>query len=301
MKPIFTHIANGSRKARYYNSDLSIWLSVDPLVDKYPNLSPYTYCADNPVRLVDEDGREIGDYYNYAGKYLGNDNIMDGKVYVATGKREIVTEDGTTTTTFDNAVDLGIDHTQFCIIANIINKESSHGSNEDLWIAHTANNAAKKSKISLYEKLMSGYSCVSDKSALLCTNATANANSARAAAIDVLIGGVDPTGGATLWDGVDFLAWGLQGPGAKSHAKFRQYSSITISTEIYQSYLSNVTQKYGKSVWYYGIEYSLPADVFNDKSNWENNVFYYSTGINKNKSIEAVGNCGRTIFWKVLD
>ena len=27
--------------------------------DKYPNLSPYTYCADNPVRLVDEDGREV--------------------------------------------------------------------------------------------------------------------------------------------------------------------------------------------------------------------------------------------------
>ncbi|MBP5709454.1 MAG: hypothetical protein J6W84_00535 [Bacteroidales bacterium] len=38
--------------ARYYNSDLSIWISVDPLVDKYPNLSPYTYCAGNPVRLA---------------------------------------------------------------------------------------------------------------------------------------------------------------------------------------------------------------------------------------------------------
>ncbi|MBQ7489018.1 MAG: hypothetical protein IJT51_00675 [Bacteroidales bacterium] len=56
MKPIFTHIANGSRKAWSYNSDLSIWISIDPLVDKYPNLSPYTYCANNPVRMVDEDG-----------------------------------------------------------------------------------------------------------------------------------------------------------------------------------------------------------------------------------------------------
>ena len=45
--------------ARYYNSDLSIWISVDPLSDKYPNLSPYVYCAGNPVRLVDPDGREI--------------------------------------------------------------------------------------------------------------------------------------------------------------------------------------------------------------------------------------------------
>ena len=44
--------------ARYYSSDLSIWLSVDTMSDKYPSLSPYVYCADNPVRLVDEDGRD---------------------------------------------------------------------------------------------------------------------------------------------------------------------------------------------------------------------------------------------------
>ena len=27
--------------------------------DKYPSLSPYTYCADNPVKLVDPNGEEI--------------------------------------------------------------------------------------------------------------------------------------------------------------------------------------------------------------------------------------------------
>ena len=45
--------------ARYYSSDLSIWLSVDPMSDKYPSLSPYAYCADNPVKLTDPDGRWI--------------------------------------------------------------------------------------------------------------------------------------------------------------------------------------------------------------------------------------------------
>ena len=44
---------------RHYNSDLSIWLSVDPMANKYPSLSPYTYCADNPVKLVDPDGRDL--------------------------------------------------------------------------------------------------------------------------------------------------------------------------------------------------------------------------------------------------
>ena len=38
-------------------SDLSIWLSVDPMSDKYSGTSPYTYCANNPVKLVDPDGR----------------------------------------------------------------------------------------------------------------------------------------------------------------------------------------------------------------------------------------------------
>jgi len=45
--------------SRYYSSDLSIWLSVDPMSDKYPSLSPYVYCADNPVRLVDPNGEEV--------------------------------------------------------------------------------------------------------------------------------------------------------------------------------------------------------------------------------------------------
>jgi RHS repeat-associated protein len=45
--------------ARFYHPDPSIWLSVDPMSDKYPNLTPYAYCANNPVILVDPDGREV--------------------------------------------------------------------------------------------------------------------------------------------------------------------------------------------------------------------------------------------------
>ena len=45
--------------ARYYDSDLMTgWLSVDPMADKYPSLSPYAYCAWNPIKLVDPDGRD---------------------------------------------------------------------------------------------------------------------------------------------------------------------------------------------------------------------------------------------------
>ncbi|MCR5115364.1 MAG: hypothetical protein K6A95_06775 [Bacteroidales bacterium] len=45
--------------ARHYHSTLSIWLSVDPMSDKYPSMSPYTYCGNNPVVLKDPDGRTV--------------------------------------------------------------------------------------------------------------------------------------------------------------------------------------------------------------------------------------------------
>ncbi|MBP5562434.1 MAG: RHS repeat-associated core domain-containing protein, partial [Bacteroidales bacterium] len=45
--------------SRYYSSDLSVWLSVDPMSDKYASLSPYVYCANNPVKLVDPNGDSI--------------------------------------------------------------------------------------------------------------------------------------------------------------------------------------------------------------------------------------------------
>ena len=47
--------------------DISKWLSVDPLSDKYPSISPYAYCNWNPVKYVDPDGRDIYRYDNKTG------------------------------------------------------------------------------------------------------------------------------------------------------------------------------------------------------------------------------------------
>ncbi|MBR6334277.1 MAG: RHS repeat-associated core domain-containing protein, partial [Bacteroidales bacterium] len=80
--------------SRYYSSDLSIWLSVDPMSDKYASLSPYVYCADNPIKLVDPNGEEViivGDQVDNAFRSLQSGTNLqlsidkDGKI-TATGK-----------------------------------------------------------------------------------------------------------------------------------------------------------------------------------------------------------------------
>ena len=74
--------------ARYMDHELmTMWLSVDPLADKYPSISPYNYCAWNPIRLVDPDGKEISPIYDTYGNYLGTDDAgKQGKAIVMNKK-----------------------------------------------------------------------------------------------------------------------------------------------------------------------------------------------------------------------
>ena len=89
--------------SRYYSSDLSIWLSVDPMSDKYPSLNPYTYCANNPVKLVDPNGEEINPIFSTSGELLGTDSkgwkgtaiVMDKKDFKKGMKHEDALKKGT--------------------------------------------------------------------------------------------------------------------------------------------------------------------------------------------------------------
>ncbi|SFO17524.1 RHS repeat-associated core domain-containing protein [Paenimyroides ummariense] len=45
--------------ARNYDPALGRWFNVDPLAEKYSSLTPYAYCANNPILYIDPDGREI--------------------------------------------------------------------------------------------------------------------------------------------------------------------------------------------------------------------------------------------------
>ena len=70
--------------ARQYSHTLHRWLVPDPMGEKYYDISPYAYCAGNPVMLVEPDGRYTKVKDNNDGTYtvLGGELDDDLNVYV---------------------------------------------------------------------------------------------------------------------------------------------------------------------------------------------------------------------------
>jgi len=68
---------------RYYNSDLGIWLSVDPWAKKFPSVSGYAYVFNNPINFIDPDGRAA--FYSRNGRFIGVDaDGFQGNIYIMT-------------------------------------------------------------------------------------------------------------------------------------------------------------------------------------------------------------------------
>ena len=77
--------------ARYYDPHISLWITTDPIKNKYPNISSYCYTANNPVRFIDPDGRIIklpkGTNSEQIFIVLGNiQKLTDDKVVFSTQK-----------------------------------------------------------------------------------------------------------------------------------------------------------------------------------------------------------------------
>ncbi len=83
--------------ARYYDPAASLWLGADPLLAEYPQLSPFQYCGNNPVNVVDPDGRFMvfvnGFHAGNGGtpSYWGN---FDSELMNAAGDQNAVYYDG---------------------------------------------------------------------------------------------------------------------------------------------------------------------------------------------------------------
>ena len=60
--------------ARQQDPEVGMFTSMDPMCEKYYNVSPYAYCMGNPIRYVDPDGRAIifinGNHFGDGGSKL---------------------------------------------------------------------------------------------------------------------------------------------------------------------------------------------------------------------------------------
>jgi hypothetical protein len=66
--------------ARTYNPTIGRFDGVDPLAEKYASMSPYAYCANNPIIFKDPDGRDIV-YFDVMGNELANKRVVSNKVF----------------------------------------------------------------------------------------------------------------------------------------------------------------------------------------------------------------------------
>ena len=70
--------------ARHFDPFNPRWITSDPLAADYPSVNPYTFCAADPVNLVDPDGRILSDYYNLNGKHVHIEDNNDVQYLVIT-------------------------------------------------------------------------------------------------------------------------------------------------------------------------------------------------------------------------
>ena len=62
--------------ARDYYSAIGRFTVVDPFAEKYAHISPYAYCANNPIKYVDPDGRWIESLWDAVNVAMGVENFV---------------------------------------------------------------------------------------------------------------------------------------------------------------------------------------------------------------------------------
>ena len=265
--------------ARQYYSILGRWDRVDPLCERYYSTSPYVYCRNNPIFLIDLDGRVCGDYYTRDGAYVGSDGIKDDKAYVSNSKGKVSFKN-------HNFTELSVSNSTLNQFANTIAQESSGNRLESYALASAIMNISMYKHKTVSETLKSegiyGY-----KDGGYSTKYDYNNEYGMEAALNALTGGEDYSNGALRWDGFDLAAKGF------NHIKART-AGLSISSDHFNSFKSAWPNRMIKA--YSGGKYSQFSNNFAAGNHPATQGSYKGLMLYQSSAVY-----GRTIFWAPIE
>lgn len=256
--------------ARQYGATLGRWDRIDPLAEKYYSVSPYNYCHNNPVMLVDPDGKD--DHYTSDGQFIKRDDKETNYVFVGDNqlmyKGQPITGEKfnnmASTIYAESSIGYGIaDRKEMCAIASV----------------HLRNNKAFGQKAPLVKKFR----------ATPLEKQSKNMQMANGALINALQGGIDYSNGATQWDGAeqtmipkDFTDKPSNGNGTMFKVNTMGW---TMSNENFKSWKTAVDNKFGNG------RFNAPQT--------KEATCNYGGMYNKGKiRLQSTAQYGLTIFWK---
>ena len=87
---------------RYYNSRIGRWGQIEPLLDKYPQYTPYNYSLNSPINIIDLNGEDpirdqlgsLSDVLKVLNENVGKDYWSLKDVFTSSSSRYVYTEVG---------------------------------------------------------------------------------------------------------------------------------------------------------------------------------------------------------------
>jgi RHS repeat-associated protein len=193
--------------ARQLDVSLGRWMCMDPLAEEYYSQSLYHFSGNNPIRFIDDNGMNYGDYYSQDGYWMYNDGIDDDKAYVVSSSGSFQGQ--------VNVTELSVSNSELLQLASVSYGESStvNNSTEMAAISNTIiNNMNARGNGATISSTIDGFAlAATDGNARVSefNNATSSQKngtskqSALAGAINAVTGGQDYSNGATHWAGDD--------------------------------------------------------------------------------------------------
>lgn len=256
--------------ARWYDvAGVPMWTSIDPLCEKYYSVSPYVYCHNNPVMLIDPDGMD--DYYTEDGKFVKRDDNNTNYVFVEETQLMINGspissndfQNKASTIYAESSIGYGIadSHEMYAIASVYLRNNKAFGQTSPL---------AKKFQSTALDEQTDGMQM------------------ANAALINALQGGHDYSNGATQWDGAEQAMVPSKYMDEPSNGRFMYKMNTmgwSMTDDNYSSWKNSIESKFGEG------KFTVPQEKY-ATSNY---------GGMKNKGrirLQSTAQYGLTIFWR---